>query len=267
MGKCEFCGKEELLPFRCPYCGKYFCIEHRLPENHNCPEAPARTPLGSASHPNKNPYMLTLPKNKRKEKEKSTEFIGIIEPIKDKPKKRINIGSIIVAGFLICILGLLMVYAPALTQYLNSLNKSNKTYTENFILTEWYTTRSIELEKGNKVIGNITVANLPPSFQLSVWVEDPDRNRILEVLMKAGKTSSERYGFFNFTASYSGVYRIKFYYYSYSTEKSYPTVTLQYSIENSNPFNINLPPNILRYIIGFLMIPLVIYIIFKLMKP
>lgn len=25
------------LPFRCPYCGDYFCSEHRLPENHDCP--------------------------------------------------------------------------------------------------------------------------------------------------------------------------------------------------------------------------------------
>jgi len=26
------------MPFKCPYCGKYFCAEHRLPENHNCSE-------------------------------------------------------------------------------------------------------------------------------------------------------------------------------------------------------------------------------------
>lgn len=26
------------MPFKCPYCGNYFCAEHRLPENHNCPE-------------------------------------------------------------------------------------------------------------------------------------------------------------------------------------------------------------------------------------
>ena len=26
------------MPFRCPYCGNYFCPEHRMPENHNCPE-------------------------------------------------------------------------------------------------------------------------------------------------------------------------------------------------------------------------------------
>ena len=34
---CEFCKKEKVFPdyFYCKYCNKYFCIEHRLPENHN----------------------------------------------------------------------------------------------------------------------------------------------------------------------------------------------------------------------------------------
>ena len=33
------------MPFRCPYCGNFFCAEHRLPENHNCPEIwKAKTP-------------------------------------------------------------------------------------------------------------------------------------------------------------------------------------------------------------------------------
>jgi Zn-dependent protease len=36
--KCQKCQKETFLPFRCPYCGSYFCSEHRLPENHECPQ-------------------------------------------------------------------------------------------------------------------------------------------------------------------------------------------------------------------------------------
>ncbi|MCD6360731.1 MAG: site-2 protease family protein [Armatimonadetes bacterium] len=36
MVKCDYCGKDEYLPFRCKYCGGYFCSEHRLPEMHNC---------------------------------------------------------------------------------------------------------------------------------------------------------------------------------------------------------------------------------------
>jgi Zn-dependent protease len=35
--KCEKCQNDTFLPFRCQYCGGYFCSEHRLPENHDCP--------------------------------------------------------------------------------------------------------------------------------------------------------------------------------------------------------------------------------------
>lgn len=38
MTACDVCGKEEPLPFRCKYCGGTFCVEHRLPEEHNCEE-------------------------------------------------------------------------------------------------------------------------------------------------------------------------------------------------------------------------------------
>ncbi|MBS7611665.1 hypothetical protein KEJ27_05600 [Candidatus Bathyarchaeota archaeon] len=36
MVKCQECGVEVAIPFKCSYCGKLFCYEHRLPENHNC---------------------------------------------------------------------------------------------------------------------------------------------------------------------------------------------------------------------------------------
>jgi len=34
--ECQFCGKEESLPFVCNYCGGTFCSDHRLPEAHRC---------------------------------------------------------------------------------------------------------------------------------------------------------------------------------------------------------------------------------------
>ncbi len=34
--KCDYCGKDEDLPFTCNYCGGTFCGEHRLPEAHAC---------------------------------------------------------------------------------------------------------------------------------------------------------------------------------------------------------------------------------------
>jgi len=37
------CGKVIGLPFRCNFCGGLFCPEHRLPENHACPNLPPET--------------------------------------------------------------------------------------------------------------------------------------------------------------------------------------------------------------------------------
>jgi len=43
--KCQKCGQETFLPFRCQYCGRHFCSDHRLPENHDCAQIEqARTP-------------------------------------------------------------------------------------------------------------------------------------------------------------------------------------------------------------------------------
>jgi len=36
MVKCDTCGVETFMPFRCNYCGRYFCEQHRLPEFHSC---------------------------------------------------------------------------------------------------------------------------------------------------------------------------------------------------------------------------------------
>jgi len=36
--KCQYCQEETFLPFKCPFCNGYHCVQHRLPENHECPE-------------------------------------------------------------------------------------------------------------------------------------------------------------------------------------------------------------------------------------
>jgi len=36
MPECSYCGKEDMLPYKCSYCEKSFCSQHRLPENHEC---------------------------------------------------------------------------------------------------------------------------------------------------------------------------------------------------------------------------------------
>jgi uncharacterized protein YkwD len=42
---CEVCGKEVLMSFKCSYCGKLFCAEHRLPEKQDCASLPKPSPL------------------------------------------------------------------------------------------------------------------------------------------------------------------------------------------------------------------------------
>ncbi len=64
--KCQHCTKEVALPFKCPYCGGYFCTEHRLPENHACPEywrarAPREeVPPTIVEEPTRPPYKYTI---------------------------------------------------------------------------------------------------------------------------------------------------------------------------------------------------------------
>ncbi|MDR0459838.1 MAG: hypothetical protein LBH62_00115 [Nitrososphaerota archaeon] len=36
--KCQICGIDTVMPYSCPYCGGQFCSQHRLPENHTCPQ-------------------------------------------------------------------------------------------------------------------------------------------------------------------------------------------------------------------------------------
>ncbi len=44
MGRCEVCGKYVEMPFKCAYCGSYFCAHHRIPESHNCKRKPFASP-------------------------------------------------------------------------------------------------------------------------------------------------------------------------------------------------------------------------------
>ncbi len=65
--KCQKCNEEVTLPFKCPFCDQYYCTQHRLPENHNCPEywkviTPRReTPTFTIeSKPQTTPYEYTV---------------------------------------------------------------------------------------------------------------------------------------------------------------------------------------------------------------
>ncbi|MEE9586173.1 MAG: AN1-type zinc finger domain-containing protein [Nitrososphaerales archaeon] len=52
--QCEKCGTDEPFPFTCSYCGKKFCVDHRIPENHDCTEIwMARPPLKAPPPPSR----------------------------------------------------------------------------------------------------------------------------------------------------------------------------------------------------------------------
>lgn len=46
---CQYCGKQETLPFVCNYCGGVYCADHRLPENHACTGDLSRKPVVETS--------------------------------------------------------------------------------------------------------------------------------------------------------------------------------------------------------------------------
>ena len=79
--KCEKCGKEVALPFRCPYCGGYFCAEHRLPENHDCPR------MDLARAPKRETRLVAV----QKQKQKPYEYAVTYAPL--KPKRRIRFSK------------------------------------------------------------------------------------------------------------------------------------------------------------------------------
>ena len=64
MPECDQCGREETLPFTCAYCGGNYCVEHRLPENHNCTHRPKTPPSYLVTYDNRRP--TETPESKRK---------------------------------------------------------------------------------------------------------------------------------------------------------------------------------------------------------
>jgi Zn-dependent protease len=74
--KCKKCGQETFLPFTCPYCGDYFCVEHRLPENHECPR------LEQALTPREEAPPQVIPK-----KQKPYEYTISYIPVETAPTK------------------------------------------------------------------------------------------------------------------------------------------------------------------------------------
>jgi Zn-dependent protease len=84
---CHYCNTEVYMPFRCPYCGNYFCPEHRMPENHKCPEiwkakktqpeTQTTTPLQSSYQHTITTYAPVIPKRGLRFSTKELQHITI----------------------------------------------------------------------------------------------------------------------------------------------------------------------------------------------
>jgi Zn-dependent protease len=95
--ECQLCKKDVALPFKCPYCSGYFCPEHRLPENHACPEywkalAPREeAPPSITEMPERRPYEYSFTYTPPR----PTSRIFWFSP---KELKHITIGALLVMG-------------------------------------------------------------------------------------------------------------------------------------------------------------------------
>ncbi|MEM3597207.1 MAG: AN1-type zinc finger domain-containing protein [Candidatus Bathyarchaeia archaeon] len=119
MPKCEHCGKEVILPYKCGFCGHYFCVEHRLPENHNCPDLSFRFQREEKVEEQKIEKERIASEGELHFVKESTEKHGAEEP---KPKGKLKY---IVSIF--CILLILVGYASYSFGYNTGSNASFNT--------------------------------------------------------------------------------------------------------------------------------------------
>ena len=116
MPKCEYCGKEVDLPFECKFCGGYFCVEHRLPENHNCPCQPPRTPLGHW-------------KAKKAPMVRTEKIFPSPSPItEEKTRKGRNLGKVVITLLAVMVIGALLWYSPTIISYFQTPTDSSDEY-------------------------------------------------------------------------------------------------------------------------------------------
>jgi len=92
--KCQKCEKDVFLPFRCPYCGGYFCSEHRLPENHDCP----RMELARAPKKETKPIVVQKQKPYEYTVSYSPRFQAKKFQFSQKELKHLTVGALLVMG-------------------------------------------------------------------------------------------------------------------------------------------------------------------------
>lgn len=244
MSKCAFCQKEVIYPFKCSFCGSNFCTEHRLPESHDCPNQPARTPLGQwkpTSTVTEMPKVSEIKKPRRVRKRVKEEGKFYFIKGEDSGKRRIPTKKIIAIALLVIVLAVVLWNFSTIVSffqtYLSQSPRRLHSHSETFdlpvgsILTSVPITRSVELEKEHIFKGNFTITGLPEleaweSYSLGVAILDPV-DEVVSIF--TNKTEST----FHVTASYNGVYKMRFAFVYSGTridQISSPLVTFKYEI-------------------------------------
>ncbi len=94
---CQTCTIQVDIPYNCPYCGGQFCNQHRLPENHACPQlSRARTQrqnvVQEITQTNSGGYNYSYNFNPQPIK---THRIGVFSP---KELKHLTIAALLIVG-------------------------------------------------------------------------------------------------------------------------------------------------------------------------
>jgi Zn-dependent protease len=95
MVQCDRCGTGVDLPFRCNYCGGYFCPDHRLPEFHGCTglyKERARVSVGRTSTERSSDYSYYAPRYS------SSSTIKSLFKFSDKELEHLGISLLIIAA-------------------------------------------------------------------------------------------------------------------------------------------------------------------------
>lgn len=163
MGSCEFCGKDVELPFRCNFCAGHFCINHRLPESHDCRGEPSRTPLGfyesKRTIGNAN---QTKPKSIVMQSNGDFHFIKKKSISNKSHRKKSDPTKLIVAIVVVILTSVLLLLwlRPALDSWLVSNSTSSIPQTNSYEELRDYALSLINSNRQSKSLQNVTLSSV-----------------------------------------------------------------------------------------------------------
>jgi len=168
MPKCELCGEEVILSFKCNYCGKIFCAKHRLPENHECLNLPKEAPWhirekkaeGEQGNQTQSIKKVKSPSNETKFSSEGEFHFEKGKDWKEKQrqsKKRNVILSVLALSMVAVILCFLFLNSPSLLN-VSLPNLSPKTYSREELLN--YALSLINEARQSQGLHNVTLGNI-----------------------------------------------------------------------------------------------------------